>query len=179
MEKKYKEIEFRPGCSLESAIKKLKEQNDLACGSFNGQMLYSDVDDINSAFKKVKGKTKAEFDEAKEKRQREYEAKDKEHKKEIPRLTKEWIEKGKVILDEKYHELWSKMVPIRLGDIYNGMELGASLDIVKELNNGCQLEVAKGIIEKQGHSGMSLMLVRSMIKELCDRGIEFVNYTKI
>ena len=93
-------------------------------------------------------------------------------------ITKQWIEKGNAILNEKYHEKWAKCVPIRLGDLYEGMELKATLDIVKELNAGCELDVAKGIIYGQGHSGMSFGLVCSMVKSFCDRGTEFVNFVR-
>lgn len=93
-------------------------------------------------------------------------------------LTKEWIRKGNAILDEKYHKEWAECVPIRLDDLYQGMELGATLDIVKELNAGCDLHVAKGIIMEQGHSGMSFGLVCSMVKYFCDRGAEFVDYVR-
>ena len=79
---------------------------------------------------------------------------------------------------EKYHETWAKCVPIRLDDLYQGMELGATLDIVKELNAGCELQKAKEIIEGQGHSGMSFGLVCSMVKSFCDRGQEFVSYVR-
>lgn len=96
----------------------------------------------------------------------------------IPELIKEWIEKGNVILDKKYHEKWAECVPIRLNDLYQGMELGATLDIVKELNSGCTLDIAKGIIDGQGHSGMSFRLVCSMVKSFCDRGTEFVSYVR-
>lgn len=178
MEKNYREIEFMAGCNIESAVKELKEQKDLVCGSFNGQMLYSDVDDLDSALKKITGKTKAEFDEAERKRQEEYEAENKRHEEAIPQLTKEWIEKGNAILDKKHHELWANIVPVRLKDLYKGFELGACLDIIKELNAGCELDKAKAIIEEQGHSGMSFGLVCSMIKEFCDRGTEFVSYAR-
>lgn len=60
---KYREIEFGFG-DISSAVKKLKSHKDLVCGSFNGQMLYSDIDDLDSAYVKITGKTKAEFDEA-------------------------------------------------------------------------------------------------------------------
>ena len=100
------------------------------------------------------------------------------HKEAIPELTKEWIEKGKETLAEKYHETWEKCVPIRLSDLYEGMELGATLDIVKELNSRCEMETAKAIIEGQGHSGMSFGLVCSMVKSFCDRGAEFANYAR-
>jgi hypothetical protein len=178
METKYREIEFSPGSSIESAVKELKEHKDLVCGSFNGQMICSDVDDMDSAYKKITGKTKAEFDaEAKAENDR-YKEEERKHKESIPELTKEWIEKGKAMLDEKHHEEWERCVPIRLGDLYRGMELGATLDIVKELNAGCELDVAKGIIEGQGHSGMSFGLVCSMVKAFCDRGNEFFNYVR-
>lgn len=69
-------------------------------------------------------------------------------------------------------------MPIRLSDLYRGMELGACLDIVVELNKGCSLKKAKGIIEKQGHSGMSFGLVCSMVASFCDRGREFVDFVR-
>ena len=178
MEKKYKKIEFSAGQDIESAVKELKEHRGLVCGSFNGQILYSDVDDIDSAFKKITGKTKAEFDAEIKADNERYKEEERKHKEAIPELTREWTSKGREILKEKYHELWEKCVPIRLGDLYQGMELDATLQIVKELNLGCSLEVAKEIIEKQGHSGMSFSLVCSMVKSFCDRGEEFVNYVR-
>lgn len=181
MEKKYRKIEFSPGESLETAVKDLirhKQNNELVCGEFNGQKLYSDIDDIDSAYKKITGKTKAEFDAELKAENDRYKDQQQKHKDSIPELTEEWIEKGNTILDEKYREYWAKCVPIRLDDLYQGMELGATLDIVKELNNGCSLDTAKEIIEKQGHSGMSFGLVCSMVKSFCDRGSEFVSYIK-
>ena len=58
------------------------------------------------------------------------------------------------------------------------MELGASLDIIKILNNNGTLEEAKKKIIEQNHSGMSFGLVCSMVHALCSRGEEFVNYVK-
>lgn len=178
MESKYRKIEMWAGSTIDSAIKELSKHEDLVCIEFNGKMLYSDIDDLDSAYKKITGITKSEFDEAERQRQTEYEREKREHEKAIPRLTTEWIEKGKAILDEKHHELWTKIVPVRLGDLYRGMELGACLDIVEQLNNGCEMDKAKTMIEEQGHSGMSFGLVCSMIKEFCDRGNEFVKYVR-
>ena len=70
-------------------------------------------------------------------------------------------------------------MPIRLDDLYQGMELKCCLDIVSELNKGCSLDEAKTIIEGQGHSGMSFGLVCSMVKSFCDRGQEFVSYARL
>lgn len=176
---KHKKIEFLLGESIESAMQclaRFKERGELVYGEFNGQKLYSDIDDIYSAYKKITGKTKSEFDAEEKAENERYKAEQKKHKEAIPELTKEWIEKGYAILDEKYHRRWAEIVPIRLDDLYKGMELGATLDIVKELNAGCQLEVAEAIIDGQGHSGMSFRLVCSMVKAFCDRGSDFVEY---
>jgi hypothetical protein len=176
--KKYKEIEFGLG-NIESAVKELKSHKGLVCGSFNGQMLYSDIDDLHSAYKKITGKTKSEFDAERKAENDKYKEDQRKHKEDIPELTKEWIEKGKEILDEKYLELWNKCVPIRLGDLYQGMELGNCLEIVEQLNKGEELEKVKPLIKNQGHSGMSFGLVCSMVKSFCDRGEEFVNYARL
>ena len=179
MKKNYREIDFMTGLNIESAVNELKSYNELVCGSFNGQMLYSDIDDMDSAYKKVTGKTKAEFYETERQNQIKYEREKREHEEAIPKLTIEWIEKGNNILDKKHHDLWAEIVPIRLGDLYRGMELGNCLEIVEQLNKGEELEKVKPLIEDQGHSGMSFSLVCSMVKEFCDRGAEFVSYVRI
>lgn len=65
MNKNYRKIYFGAGDSIESAMNDLarfKERGELVYGEFNGQKLYSDIDDLDSAFKKLTGRTKAEFD---------------------------------------------------------------------------------------------------------------------
>lgn len=181
MESNYSEIYFGAGESIESAIQYLdrfKKRGKRVYGIFNGQKLYSDIDDIDSAFKKITGKTKSEFYAEQKAGNDKYKEEQRKHKEAIPELTKEWIEKGNAILDSKYHEYWAKVVPVRLNDLYQGMELGATLDIVKELNSGCSLDEAKAIIENQGHSGMSFSLVCAMVKSFCSRGQVFYNYVR-
>lgn len=87
------------------------------------------------------------------------------------------MEKGREILDESKWELWDEIVPIRLDDLYQGMELECCLAIVKILNEGT-LEEAKKEIQSQGHSGMSFGLVCAMVKEFSPRGEEFVNFIR-
>ena len=89
-----------------------------------------------------------------------------------------WINKGHEVIDEKYWAEWDKCVPIRLDDLYRGMELQCCLDIVGPLNNDCSLADAKKIIEDQNHSGMSWGLVVAMVRAFCDRGEEFYQYVK-
>lgn len=179
MNKDYKEIEFLCGCTIERAVMELleyKNNGELVCGDFNGHTLYSDTVTVDGAYLEILGKTKAEFDKAQEKWRENYRREEEEHKAKIPELSKEWIEKGHAILDEKYWSYWDECVPIRLGDLYHGMELGCCLDIVKPLNEGCSFEEAEKIINEQGHSGMSYSLVRVMVRDFCDRGNEFSEY---
>ncbi len=181
METNYRKIEFGAGDSIERAMQDLarfKERGELVYGEFNGQKLYSDIDNVDSAYKKITGKTKSEFDAERKAENDKYKEEQKKHKEAIPELAKDWIEKGNAILDEQYHEKWAKCVPIRLDDLYQGMELKCCLDIVSELNKGCSLDEAKTIIEGQGHSGMSFGLVCSMVKSFCNRGSEFVAYVR-
>lgn len=176
MKKEYTEIEFRAGCSIVSAIEQLHTCGFLACGSFNGRTLYSDIDDVDSAYVKIVGKSKTEFDAEIKAYKDKREEDDRKHKEAIPVLTKEWIEKGRSILDAKYIDRWVEIVPMRLNDLYRGMELKCCLDIIAALNDGCFLEDAKYVVESQSHSGVSFRLVCAMVREFCDRGDEFVKY---
>lgn len=177
MEKNYTEIDFWG--TIEEAVIKLHDDikhGKLTCINFNGHMLYSDTVTMDGAYLEITGMTKAEREKKHEEERQRLIQQEEEHKKQIPRLTEEWITKGHEILDDKYWEEWDRCVPIRLGDLYQGMELGCCLDIVKPLNDGCDFETAKQIIDNQGHSGMSYSLVKAMVKAFCDRGSEFVEF---
>jgi hypothetical protein len=181
MNKNYKEIEFFAGSNIERAVKELliyKEKGILACGDFNGTTLYSDTVTLDEAYISITGKTKAQLDKEHQEWKENYEREERKFKESIPSLSKEWMEKGREILTEDKWEYWDEVVPIRLGDLYHGMELGCCLDIVKILNNDDPLIIAKAMIESQNHSGVSYGLVCAMVKEFCDRGQEFVDYIK-
>lgn len=179
MEMNYRKVELYYGCNIETAVAillKHKENGELVSADFNGHMLYSDNVTLDSAYLEITGKTKAEWDKEREQARTRKIREDEEHKAMIPELSKEWIDKGHKILDEKYWSEWDKCVPIRLGNLYRGMELKSCLDIIEPLNNGCSLDAAKEIIDNQDHSGMSFCLVREMVKAFCDRGQEFAEF---
>lgn len=181
MIKNYKEIQFPLG-KIEYAIEELKRhknRGELAFGEFNGQKLYSDIDDLDSAYKKVTGKSYEEFKADEKKGHDDYQEEKRKHEETIPEQTAEWIKKGSEVLDIKYREKWNQIVPIRLSDLYRGFQLGACLEIVEALNNGISFKGAKEIIEKQGHSGMSFVLVCSMVRAFCDRGSDFSEYVNL
>lgn len=178
MKKEYKQLETYAGQTIENIVNKLlkyKENGELASCDFNGHELYSDTVTLNSAYMEITGRTKEEFDKAQEEWHKEYERQEREHKEKIPELSNFWIEEGKKVLNKDKWEYWGKIVPIRLGDLYHGMELEATLEIIKILNNN-DFEKAKETFENQGHSGMSYGLVKNMIYNFSDKGNDFINY---
>ncbi len=180
MDNKYTEIEFCPGRNIGECVNELldyKEKGKLVFGTFNGHKLYSDTVTLDNAFKEITGLSKAEYDQREEERIKRYKKQEEEHKQAIPKLIETWKAKGREVLTEDKLELWDKIVPIRLNDLYRGMELGNCLDIIKILNNGT-FEEAKKAIYDQNHSGMSFGLICSMVKEFSPRGEEFVNYVR-
>ena len=181
MDKNYEKIQFLVGSSIEDAVKELlryKEKGILAYGEFNGFVLYSDTVVLDEAYMQIIGKTKTEFDKAQQEWKENYDKQLKEHKEKIPVLTEYWKEKGREVLTEDRWEYWDKIVPVRLNDLYRGIELGYCLDIVKILNNNCTLDEAKDLMETQGHSGMSFGLACAMIRDFCNRGQEFADYVR-
>ena len=184
MENQYKHLDFI-GYDIESAVDNLlkaKEKGELISTDFNGYTLYSDTVTLDGAYKEITGKTKAEFDKAQQEWRDEYNRKEEEYKSKIPELSREWMEKGREVLKPEKWALWDKIVPIRIDDLYHGMELGASLDIIKELNSDGTAEEtlikAKRKIESQNHSEMSWGLVCSMVREFSARGQEFCDFVR-
>ncbi len=181
MNKNYRKINFAIGSTIEDVVKQLlnyRARGVLVCGDFNGTTLYSDTVSMDEAYLSIIGKTKAEMDKQHKEWRENYDKEERKFKERIPSLSKGWMDKGRKVLSEDKWEYWDKIVPIRLGDLYHGMELGCCLDIVKILNDNGTLDEAKEKIESQDHSGMSYGLVCSMVMEFCDRGQEFVEYVK-
>lgn len=178
--KKYEELKLY-GMTLKSCIDKLleyKEKGKLVFVEFNGHKLYSDTITLDSAYEEVTGLKYNDYLELADKWTKDIEEEERKHKEAIPSLIEEWKQKGREILEEDKIQLWDDIIPVRLNDLYHGMELGASLDIIKILNNNGTLEEAKKKIIEQNHSGMSFRLVCSMVRALCSRGQEFVEYVE-
>ena len=179
MTQEYTEINMYMG-NIQTAVDKLKrEEKERGCPvklEFNGHWLYSDTVTLDSAYKEITGKTKAEHDKMLQEIQEERDRKEREFQASLPEKEKHYIEKGHEILSEDKWELWDEIVPVRLRDLYHGMELGNCLDIVEILNSDGSLEDAKKEMKSQGHSGMSWGLVKAMVASFSDRGKEFFDY---
>ena len=173
-----KEVEFTIGMSIDSAVefmKKWAEDNGEECfGDFNGHTLYS-TDTIDDAYRAVMDKTKAEYEKEMQDWRDEYDRKEKEHKEKIPELTEVYREKARGVILEDQYDYWDKVVPIRLGDLYHGMELDCTLDLCnimrdKSVSYEKRIRKAYDKFMDQGHSGMSASLVASMLRTFCPDG---------
>ena len=158
--KKYIDVDFNCGMTIEEAVKYLRQLSYKTgkdyCGTFNGNILSSDMT-VDEAYIECIGKTFKEFKDEQEKMRQDLIRREEEHK---------------VLSQDKWSK-WDRCVPIRLGDLYEGMELGQCLDIIKTVKED---SIAAGIkvMKNQGHSGMSWGLMKSMIYTFCDCGNEFV-----
>lgn len=179
MRKRYKKVDVVLGGTLEDCVNLLLEcklRGELACLEFNGHKLYSDSVTMDSAYLECTGYTKAEFDKHKRDWNDKLKKAEEAYNERISNLTRFYIEDGHAVLDKKYWTLWDDLVPARLCDLYRGLDLKCCLEIIQALNSGCDMSAAKEIVDGQGHSGLSLSLVKSMVKTLCDRGHKFAKY---
>jgi hypothetical protein len=179
-----KELKFYLGSNIDTAHKVLVEfsekYNEPCCGNFNGKVI-SSSDSIDEAYVKVTGITKQQYDEYQKMQRMEYEDREKSHKERIPQLTEEYRKKARGIIPEENLELWDKIVPIRLSDLYHGMELDCWLDLISVLNDEVLDETDKliqcaEIFDSQGHSGMSASLVMSGLIQFHPLGKKLVDY---
>jgi len=173
-----KEIEFYPGESIDSAWKRLLEEsaecNDTCFGKFNDNEILS-TDTLDEAYMKIIGKTKKQHDKERQDWRNEYERKEKEYKDSIPSLIPDYCKRARGVILEDQYDYWDKIVPIRLGDLYHGMELDCTLDLCKIMRDESvsydkRLRKAYKTFMGQGHSGMSASLVVNMLKVFCPDG---------
>ena len=92
--KKYIDVDFNYGMTIEEAVKYLHQLSYKTgkdyWGTFNGNILSSDMT-VDEAYIKCIGKTFKEFKDEQEKRRQDFIRREEEHKKKIPELTKYWI----------------------------------------------------------------------------------------
>jgi hypothetical protein len=153
-----KKIEILAATNLEDAVYELKRMRGLhkeeCFADFNGKEIFS-TDTMDEAYNKVVGCSKTDFDKKLAYQTNEREKLDAEHEARIPELTKYWIDEGHKHLSSEYWELWDKCVPVRLGDLYKGMELDCVIKLVRILNASENIDdtyqAAKKEIKSQGH----------------------------
>lgn len=178
---KAQEIKIETGTTIDGAYQELLI-NAPAYGLFNGIKLYS-YDSLDDMYKKVTGHTKSEYDKMFEQRMEKQEREEKEFKANVPKLIEAYKKKARGIIPEDKLELWDRIVPIRLNDLYHGMELDCWLELIEVLNDinlSYDVKMVKGkdMFDKQGHSGMSGNLVMSGLKQFHPLGNDLVEFIK-
>ncbi len=174
-----KEIETY-GWDIDSCLNDLKKEaakyNEICYCKFNDNRLFS-TDSVDDAYLRTVGKTKAEYDKYCEQQRLKYEQKEAEHKAKIPALEKEYKEMARGLVIESELEYWDKIVPIRLSDLYHGMELKQTLvycSIMRDekMSKDERLRKCYRIFMDSGHSGTSANLTAAMIERFCPYGEE-------
>ena len=173
-----REIEFYTGDNIDTSMARLyqmeKKFGETCFGKFNGHELLS-TDSIDDAYQKVLGRTKAEFDKELKEEMEEYERKLSEHNAKIPELSEKYRKEARGLILESEYEYWDKIVPVRLKDLYRGMELENTLELCRIMRNeeipyDERLRAAYDLFMASGHSGMSASLVASMLRIFCPNG---------
>ena len=180
-----KELYFTGGMSIEDAISFLNDsaKNDgYECyGVFNGKEIFS-TESEDEIYKKITGNNKDEFNKKIEEDLAEHKRIENEFKRKMPVLITEYIRKADGVIPVEKIPLWNKMVPIRLNDLYRGMELDCWLDLIKIMNSDETdeeiMSQCKKLFNEQGHSGMSASLVLRGLEELHDKGKMVADYIK-
>ena len=173
-----REIEILAGCNIKEALESIKSEAT-RCGEvcyckFNDSKIYS-TDSLNTAYLKITGKTYTEFMNDQAKAKDDWNRAEEEHKAKIPELSKYYIEKARGLVKDSELGEWDNCVPIRLGDLYHGMELEETLKACATMRDMSipyneRLKKAYNDFMAAGHSGMSASLVAGMIKKFCPDG---------
>lgn len=178
-----KEIDLSAGCDIKRAYQILTEASEKeqikTWGKFNGKKITSSMS-LNECYELITGYPQAEFEAKCEQMATEATRKKEEFKATIPQLIEKYTEEGKKYLSGDKLDLWRRILPIRFGDLYQGMEIKCTLEILKaleefeEVDQACVIIVNK-ILESQGHSGMSYGLMKFMLKEFNKFGTDLTS----
>jgi len=177
------ELEVLPGDYFTKVYKELKRKSldgNMYYAIFNSNKITSSMTE-DELYLMVTGEDKSSYDKAEEEKKRQIQEEELAFKGRLPKVINGYIEKGKNVLEPQYLPLWNKIVPIRLNDLYKGMELDCWLDLIEILCYGDlpitnRFKKAYKLFLDQGHSGMSASLVKKGLRELCSRGNKFVEY---
>ncbi len=176
------------GGTIDSCLKELRK---MAAAEKSGEVLKADFNDKyllstdtdDDAYQRLLGMTKAEHEEKMRKWREECEAARKAFETRIPQLTERYRKAARGVIIESELDYWDEIVPIRLGDLYHGMELQQVLDCAKVMRNETldrenRLRKAYRIFNDAGHSGMSAALTMAMLRRFCPDGNELADACK-
>lgn len=170
------EIKLCGGDTIDIAVNKLlkaKKDGRHAYCRFNDTILYSDTVTIDSAYLKICGCTKAEWEEKNriiaEKIKKEREEREKAAIRDIPNK----IEIGKKLIYPSRYDDWAEYVKADAEGMYLGGIMKCAIEIMTAIEEGKSVEELKEIFDEQGHSGWSAGLTRDTVMRFSKNGFEF------
>ena len=145
--------------------------------TFNGFLFCTDDEDlsIDHLYQTICGESKAE--RLNKRRNLCMEATEREIKYKIMQAERisSFIKSGLKVLSPEQHEKWIDIVPVRVMDLYHGLDLENFLELYDNLKIET-FEVVKECFLEQGHSGGSAGIVLSMLKEFSPCGKDFAKF---
>lgn len=159
------------GQTLENAYNEMKrlaeETNKRVEAEFNTYSINSDMS-IDDVFLLITDKTYIQWLYYRQKQREEEKRKEEEFQNKLPELIEKYKQEARGLVIDSQLDYWDKIVPIRLNDLYQGMELGETLKYCKMMRDESmpledRLVKARQDFINSGHSGMSRSLMLKMI----------------
>lgn len=175
------ELKLHAGDSIETAVKKLleaKAKGKYVFCDFNDVKLYSDDVTMDSAYIKICGCTKAEWDEKMRKSSEEARKRIEENRKRAIENIPNQIERGKALIYPFRHEEWAKLVEADAKGDYCGGITDNAIEIMTAIEEEKSIDELLEIFKEQGHSGWSAGITRNVIMTYSRNGYPFYKATK-
>jgi hypothetical protein len=159
------------GQTLENAYNEMKrlaeESNKRVEAEFNTYSINSDMS-IDDVFLLITDKTYIQWLDYRQKQREEEKRKEEEFQNKLPELIEKYKQEARGLVIDSQLDYWDKIVPIRLNDLYQGMELGETLKYCKMMRDESmpledRLVKARQDFINSVHSGMSRSLMLKMI----------------
>ncbi len=176
-----KELKLYDGETIDTAVERLleaKAEGKHVFCVFNGVKLYSDNVTLDSAYIKILGYTKAEWDEKERKEIEENRKSGEEDQKHAIENIPNVIERGKPLIYPFRHEDWAKLVEADAKSDYCGLITASAIEIMTAIEEEKSVEELVEMFKKQGHSGRGASLTRNIIMKFSKNGYPFYKATR-
>ena len=183
---KHNNKEYQPyylgwGITVEQAVVELikesiKKKQLLYC-KFNIYYLFSDEVSLDSAYKEIVGKSYNEFKESEKKKYEVILKQNAEYEKKVPHYIQHYLDKGHKIIDETYWSEYDKIVEPCVRGMYKGSDIDQALELIQMLNDNDEIADVVKKLKLQDHSGFSMSVVRTIVRDFCNRGMIFFEAT--
>lgn len=171
-----RKIEIPAWEKLENVVNALliaKAQGEHIYCDFNGHELHSDDISMDSAYMKVMGCTKAEYDHGMKKMREDFEKQLEIARQKAQENIPNCIARGRALIFPERYDEWEKCVNSIDTSLWSYLELNSALEIMEALENGVSIEEAATMFKAQENSAIFALFIRNVIFTFSNRGPEF------